>query len=228
MKLHRRCTDKRVMYTGRLPFGSDVLNVGALHTPGVYPSHTVLPNVMKLTQEVYSQKARELEAEGKLREAEKMYCTIKQYDLAIGLYKQHSMWDQVIRLVSQHRKVCHRVVNSMLFFCCQVICLVSQHRKVCHKVVNGMFFFAAGQYWPGCLLLSCLTTSCGCSKVHFRTYRPTWHCCKGAVNSTPFMQLLRLCRVMHAQMTSTESNVLTQFMLYAHNFQDRFPWRVCV
>jgi len=73
---------------------------------------------MTLTQEVYSQKARELEAEGKLREAEKMYCTIKQYDLAIGLYKQHSMWDQVIRLVSQHRKVCHKVVNGMLLFCC--------------------------------------------------------------------------------------------------------------
>jgi len=73
---------------------------------------------MTLTQEVYSQKARELEAEGKLREAEKMYCTIKQYDLAIGLYKQHSMWDQVIRLVSQHRKVCHKVVDGMLLFCC--------------------------------------------------------------------------------------------------------------
>lgn len=87
-------------------------------TPKGLSTHRLLTNVMILTQEVYSQKARELEAEGKLREAEKMYCTIKQYDLAIGLYKQHSMWDQVIRLVSQHRKVCHKVVNHILLFCC--------------------------------------------------------------------------------------------------------------
>ena len=55
---------------------------------------------------MYSNKARELEAEGKFREAEKMYCTIKQYDSAIDLYKQHDMWDHVLRLVSQYRKVC--------------------------------------------------------------------------------------------------------------------------
>ena len=71
-----------------------------------------------LTQEVYSEKAHELEAEGKLKEAEKMYCTVKQYDLAIGLYKQHSKWDQVIRLVSQHRKVRHKLVIGMPLFCC--------------------------------------------------------------------------------------------------------------
>lgn len=57
-------------------------------------------------QEVYTQKARELEAEGKLRDAEKLYCSIKAYDSAIDLYKQHSMWDHVVRLVAQHRKVC--------------------------------------------------------------------------------------------------------------------------
>lgn len=56
-------------------------------------------------QEVYTGKARELEAKGKLREAENLYCSIKQYDSAIELYKLHSMWDHVIRLVSQHRKV---------------------------------------------------------------------------------------------------------------------------
>ena len=44
------------------------------------------------------------------------------------------------------------------------------------------------------------------------------------------MQLLRLFRVMHAQMTSTESNMLMQVMLYACNIQDRISWRarVCV
>ena len=54
---------------------------------------------------MYSHKAEELEAAGKLREAEKMYCTIKQYDAAIDLYKRRSMWGDVIRVVSQYQKV---------------------------------------------------------------------------------------------------------------------------
>lgn len=51
------------------------------------------------------QKAGELEAEGKLREAEKMLCTVKEYDAAIKLYRQREMHDHVIRLVAQYRKV---------------------------------------------------------------------------------------------------------------------------
>lgn len=50
-------------------------------------------------------KATALEAEGKLREAEQMLCTIKEYDTAIKMYRQRKMYDQVIRMVSQHRKV---------------------------------------------------------------------------------------------------------------------------
>lgn len=53
------------------------------------------------------QKANDLEAEGKLREAEKMLCTIKEYDAAIKMYRQRNMYDHVIRLVAQHRKVSH-------------------------------------------------------------------------------------------------------------------------
>ena len=57
-------------------------------------------------QEVYTLKARELEAGSRLRDAEKLYCSIKAYDSAIAMYRQHSMWEHVIRLVAQHRKVC--------------------------------------------------------------------------------------------------------------------------
>ena len=53
------------------------------------------------------QKANDLEGEGKLREAEKMLCTIKEYDAAIKMYRQRNMYDHVIRLVAQHRKVSH-------------------------------------------------------------------------------------------------------------------------
>lgn len=59
-----------------------------------------------MLQEVYNLKARELEAAGRLRDAEKLYCSIKAYDDAITMYKRHSMWEHVIRLVAQHCKVC--------------------------------------------------------------------------------------------------------------------------
>lgn len=59
-----------------------------------------------MLQEVYTLKARELEAAGKLKEAEKLYCSIKAFEAAIAMYKQHSMWEHVIRLVALHCKVC--------------------------------------------------------------------------------------------------------------------------
>ena len=61
-----------------------------------------------MLQELYMQKANDLEAEGKLREAEKMLCTIKEYNAAIKMYRQRNMYDHVIRLVAQHHKVGHR------------------------------------------------------------------------------------------------------------------------
>lgn len=60
------------------------------------------------------QKANTLEAEGKLREAEKMLCTVKEFDAAIKMYRQRGMYDDVIRLTSQHRKVILNVCNSGL------------------------------------------------------------------------------------------------------------------
>ena len=67
-----------------------------------------------ISQEVYNLKARELEAGGRLRDAEKLYCSIKAYDSAITMYKQHSMWEHVIRLVAQHRKVCHAHISPYI------------------------------------------------------------------------------------------------------------------
>ena len=61
--------------------------------------------VLSHLQDLYMHKATALESEGKLREAEQMLCTIKEYDAAIKMYRQLKMYDQVIRMVSQHRKV---------------------------------------------------------------------------------------------------------------------------
>ena len=52
----------------------------------------------------YTLKASDLENSGKLKDAEKMYITVKEYDLAINMYKKKGMYDQMIRLVSIYRK----------------------------------------------------------------------------------------------------------------------------
>nr|CAD7197554.1 unnamed protein product [Timema douglasi] len=46
--------------------------------------------------------AKQLEAQGKLREAEKLYLAVSEPDMAISMYKKHSQYDQMMRLVSQH------------------------------------------------------------------------------------------------------------------------------
>nr|CAD7394029.1 unnamed protein product [Timema cristinae] len=46
--------------------------------------------------------AKQLEARGKLREAEKLYLAVSEPDMAISMYKKHSQYDQMMRLVSQH------------------------------------------------------------------------------------------------------------------------------
>lgn len=84
----------------------------------------ILYDVTMALQDVYTLKARELEAGGRLRDAEKLYCSIKAYDSAITMYKQHNMWEHVIRLVAQHRKVCH--AHIPLCICISADCPDSQ------------------------------------------------------------------------------------------------------
>ena len=53
---------------------------------------------------LYTKRARELEANQRYKEAEKMYLTVKEHDLAINMYKKNRMYDQMLRLVSTFRK----------------------------------------------------------------------------------------------------------------------------
>jgi intraflagellar transport protein 172 len=53
---------------------------------------------------LYTKRARELEANQRWKEAEKMYLTVKEHDLAINMYKKNRMYDHMIRLVSTFRK----------------------------------------------------------------------------------------------------------------------------
>lgn len=52
---------------------------------------------------LYINQAQKLEAEGRFREAEKLYLTVKERDLAINMYKKHRRFDDMIRLVQEHR-----------------------------------------------------------------------------------------------------------------------------
>uniref|UniRef100_A0A3B4BGA9 Intraflagellar transport protein 172 homolog n=1 Tax=Periophthalmus magnuspinnatus TaxID=409849 RepID=A0A3B4BGA9_9GOBI len=51
---------------------------------------------------LYVTRAQELERDNKFKEAERLYSTVKQPDLAITMYKKNRMFDDVIRLVAKH------------------------------------------------------------------------------------------------------------------------------
>ncbi|KAA8582872.1 hypothetical protein FQN60_015418, partial [Etheostoma spectabile] len=51
---------------------------------------------------LYLSRAQELERDGKFKEAERLFATVKQPDQAITMYKKNRMFDDVIRLVAKH------------------------------------------------------------------------------------------------------------------------------
>ena len=52
---------------------------------------------------LYINQAQKLEAQSRLREAERLYLTVKEKDLAINMYKKHRRFDDMVRLVQEHR-----------------------------------------------------------------------------------------------------------------------------
>lgn len=52
---------------------------------------------------LYINQAQKLEAKGRLKEAEKLYLSVKEKDLAINMYKKHRRFDDMVRLVQDHR-----------------------------------------------------------------------------------------------------------------------------
>ncbi|XP_069461553.1 intraflagellar transport protein 172 homolog isoform X2 [Ambystoma mexicanum] len=53
---------------------------------------------------LYITQAQELEKKGKLKEAERLYITVDEPDLAITMFKKHKMYDDMIRLVAKYHK----------------------------------------------------------------------------------------------------------------------------
>ncbi|XP_061559670.1 LOW QUALITY PROTEIN: intraflagellar transport protein 172 homolog [Phycodurus eques] len=52
--------------------------------------------------ELYVRRGQEMERDGKLKEAERLFSTVNQTDLAITMYKKKQMFDDVVRLVAKH------------------------------------------------------------------------------------------------------------------------------
>uniref|UniRef100_A0A8C1T5H6 Intraflagellar transport protein 172 homolog n=1 Tax=Cyprinus carpio TaxID=7962 RepID=A0A8C1T5H6_CYPCA len=53
---------------------------------------------------LYISRAQELEKQGKYKEAERLFTTVDEPDLAITMYKTNKMYDDMIRLVAVHHK----------------------------------------------------------------------------------------------------------------------------
>lgn len=52
---------------------------------------------------LYINQAQKLETKGKLKEAEKLYLAVKEKDLAINMYKKYRRFEDMVRLVQEHR-----------------------------------------------------------------------------------------------------------------------------
>jgi hypothetical protein len=53
---------------------------------------------------LYITQAQKLELKGRLKDAEKLYLTVDEKDLAINMYKKHSRYDDIIRIAEQISK----------------------------------------------------------------------------------------------------------------------------
>lgn len=56
------------------------------------------------TERLYVEQAHRMERQGKLKEAEKLFLTVNEPDLAINMYKNHKNYEQMVRLVAKYRK----------------------------------------------------------------------------------------------------------------------------
>ncbi|CAG9462268.1 unnamed protein product [Pedinophyceae sp. YPF-701] len=53
---------------------------------------------------LYTRKARDFEQQARLQDAERLYVAVSEYDQAISMFKRHGRFDDMIRLVSRHRR----------------------------------------------------------------------------------------------------------------------------
>ncbi|XP_046877770.1 LOW QUALITY PROTEIN: intraflagellar transport protein 172 homolog [Hypomesus transpacificus] len=86
--------------------GGHIKDAIAMYTEAGLWEHAHRLAVKCMTQEdvsaVYISRGQELERDGSFKEAERLFATVEQPDLAITMYKKNKMFDDMIRLVAQH------------------------------------------------------------------------------------------------------------------------------
>ncbi|XP_074640366.1 intraflagellar transport protein 172 homolog [Tubulanus polymorphus] len=67
-------------------------------------AHRLASSCMKMddVSNMYIAQARQLESQGKFKEAERLFVAVEEPDLAITMYKKEKMYSDMIRLVKQH------------------------------------------------------------------------------------------------------------------------------
>ncbi len=51
---------------------------------------------------MYMTQAKQLEDQGKYKEAEKLYALVKKPEMSVAMYKKAQQYDQMMRLIGQH------------------------------------------------------------------------------------------------------------------------------
>jgi intraflagellar transport protein 172 len=89
---------------------------------------------------LYINQAQKLENQGRLREAEKLYLTVQEKDLAINMYKKHRRFDDMIRLVQEHRP---NLLKDTHLFLAQTLEMETSFRDAEHHYVEAQEWTAA-------------------------------------------------------------------------------------
>ncbi|CAI2386632.1 unnamed protein product [Moneuplotes crassus] len=83
---------------------------------------------------LYIKEAQSFEKEGRYKDSEKMYITANEPDLAINMYKNAKLYDQMIRLVSKYRKELLKDTHIHLAQECETD---GNHKQAEHHYVEG-------------------------------------------------------------------------------------------
>ena len=89
---------------------------------------------------LYINQAQKLESQGRLAEAEKLYITVKEKDLAINMYKKHRRYDDMIRLVQEYRP---ELVKETHQFLAQTLEMDGSLREAEHHYVEAQEWHSA-------------------------------------------------------------------------------------
>ena len=93
---------------------------------------------------LYVWQAQKFEEQGSYKEAEKLYLTVEEPDLAINMYKKAAQWDHMVRLVSKFKK---NLLKDTHLFIAQKLEREGNHKQAeAHYIESGAWHGAVQMY----------------------------------------------------------------------------------